>query len=386
MICSWPAGRSMSSPASSCWWWEGWKQGRSESGPLSPAHLRVKGRREHHLHAATRQGDADDQREDGPGAHLGTGGADIWPGGHQPTGRRVRRGRGRRAGGHGLRPALPRDGPNLFALDARIGTGLRPLQHQAGGRQLRGQGPACRPDRRQGRGRGDRGHGRSQGEFSGLVSPGPRVVGGPFRSAGLAGRRLGRPAGRDIRGDCPAAAMQAAAPQGFAREPAAAVADGPAGLRNACRRGPAAIDGLRRRRRLAGAQLAGRGAAGRCGPGPRFGLLGHRVAAARRGLSPACGGRQRARTFEPITFHAMAHCLEQMGQADLAIVYYELACGGQWDGRFGDIHNIAQLDYLRFLRRVADGRAKGGRWPIMPRPAWPRSRPCSFATRPTWPR
>ena len=65
-----------------------------------------------------------------------------------------------------------------------------------------------------------------------------------------------------------------------------------------------------------------------------------------------------ARTFEPITFHAMAHCLEQMDRADLAIVYYELACGGQWDGRFGDVHNIAQLDYLRFLRRVADGHEK----------------------------
>ena len=63
-----------------------------------------------------------------------------------------------------------------------------------------------------------------------------------------------------------------------------------------------------------------------------------------------------ARTFEPISFHAMAHCLEQMGRADLAIIYYELTCGGQWDGRFGDIHNIAQLDYLRFLRRVAEGR------------------------------
>ena len=64
-----------------------------------------------------------------------------------------------------------------------------------------------------------------------------------------------------------------------------------------------------------------------------------------------CCGGPAGRTFEPITFHAMAHCLEQMGRADLAIVYYELACGGQWDGRFGDIHNIAQLDYLRFLRR-----------------------------------
>ncbi len=65
-----------------------------------------------------------------------------------------------------------------------------------------------------------------------------------------------------------------------------------------------------------------------------------------------------ARTFEPITFHAMAHCLEQMASpdnhaADLAIIYYELACGGQWDQRFGDMHNIALLDYARFLRRVA---------------------------------
>jgi hypothetical protein len=65
-----------------------------------------------------------------------------------------------------------------------------------------------------------------------------------------------------------------------------------------------------------------------------------------------------ARTFEPITFHAMAHCLEQAGQTDLAIVYYKLACGGQWDARFGDMHNIALLDYLRFLRRVAGGQIK----------------------------
>jgi hypothetical protein len=38
---------------------------------------------------------------------------------------------GQVATSHGLRPALPRDGPDLLALDARIGTGLRPLQHQA---------------------------------------------------------------------------------------------------------------------------------------------------------------------------------------------------------------------------------------------------------------
>jgi autotransporter-associated beta strand protein len=66
-----------------------------------------------------------------------------------------------------------------------------------------------------------------------------------------------------------------------------------------------------------------------------------------------------ARTFEPISFLALAHCLEQAGNADLAIVYYELACGGRWDGRFGDFHNIAQFDYCRFLRRLADGRLRG---------------------------
>jgi hypothetical protein len=66
-----------------------------------------------------------------------------------------------------------------------------------------------------------------------------------------------------------------------------------------------------------------------------------------------------AQTFEPTAFYALAHCLEQMGRDDLAIVYYELACGGQWDPRFGDIHNTAQFDYCRFLRRLADGRIHG---------------------------
>ncbi len=70
-----------------------------------------------------------------------------------------------------------------------------------------------------------------------------------------------------------------------------------------------------------------------------------------------------AQTYEPTAFYALAHCLEQLGQTDLALVYYELACGGQWDGRFGDIHNTAQFDYCRFLRRLADGRAHGSLGP-----------------------
>jgi hypothetical protein len=63
-----------------------------------------------------------------------------------------------------------------------------------------------------------------------------------------------------------------------------------------------------------------------------------------------------ARTFEPVTLQALAHCMEQLGNSDMAVVYYELLCAGQWDNRFGDVHNIAQLDYLRFLRRTTCGK------------------------------
>ena len=89
------------------------------------------------------------------------------------------------------------------------------------------------------------------------------------------------------------------------------------------------------------------------------------------------------RNFEPITFHALAHCLEEMGHTDLAIVYYELACGGQWDGRFGDMHNIAQFDYFRFLRRLAEGRS-GGMMGNYARARLATLAAAKSATRPTW--
>ena len=63
-----------------------------------------------------------------------------------------------------------------------------------------------------------------------------------------------------------------------------------------------------------------------------------------------------ARPYEPQTYQQLAQCLEAMGRADLALVYYELAYGGAWDMRFGDFHKIVALDYLRFLRRVAAGK------------------------------
>ena len=160
---------------------------------------------------------------------------------------------------------------------------------------------------------------------------------------------------------------------------------GPAGLRNAGRRGPAALDGLRGRRRLAGPELAGRGSAGRRGPGPRSGLLGHRVAAARRGLSPPAAGRRGA--------DLRADHLPRHGPLP----------GADGPGRPGDrlLRTGLRRAVGRPLRRHAQHRPvglsafpaargrrprEGRRWPIMPRPGWPRWRPCSFATRPTWPR
>ena len=54
----------------------------------------------------------------------------------------------------------------------------------------------------------------------------------------------------------------------------------------------------------------------------------------------------------------MARLLEETGHADLAMAYYEVACGGQWEPRFGDLRQIVRADYSHFLRRVADGRVK----------------------------
>ena len=62
-----------------------------------------------------------------------------------------------------------------------------------------------------------------------------------------------------------------------------------------------------------------------------------------------------ARPDEPLTYRALAQCLGQMGRADLAIAYYEIALAGQWPGRFGEFRKIVALDYVRLLRRVERG-------------------------------
>jgi hypothetical protein len=66
----------------------------------------------------------------------------------------------------------------------------------------------------------------------------------------------------------------------------------------------------------------------------------------------------RSRPFEPETYRLLADCLAVAGNADLALVFEEVAYAGRWDGRFGDFHQIAAMDYARLLRRIARGGLK----------------------------
>ncbi len=62
-----------------------------------------------------------------------------------------------------------------------------------------------------------------------------------------------------------------------------------------------------------------------------------------------------ARPFEPENYRAMALCLEELKDADLAMACFEVGLGGKWDGRFGEFRRILGLEYLRFLRRIEKG-------------------------------
>lgn len=61
------------------------------------------------------------------------------------------------------------------------------------------------------------------------------------------------------------------------------------------------------------------------------------------------------RPYEPQSYIAMAQCLADIGHADLAMVYYEVALNARWHDRYKDIHDIAGIEYLRLLRRIQQG-------------------------------
>jgi Uncharacterized protein conserved in bacteria (DUF2135) len=66
----------------------------------------------------------------------------------------------------------------------------------------------------------------------------------------------------------------------------------------------------------------------------------------------------KARPYEPQTYAAMARCLTDLHAADAAMVWYEVALAGQWDGRFGEFRRIAGIEYLQFLTQIKSGELK----------------------------
>jgi len=65
-----------------------------------------------------------------------------------------------------------------------------------------------------------------------------------------------------------------------------------------------------------------------------------------------------ARPYEPQMYLAMAQSLSDSGHNDLALLYYEVASSGTWDGRFREFKRITAVDYVHFLRQVASGKRK----------------------------
>lgn len=65
-----------------------------------------------------------------------------------------------------------------------------------------------------------------------------------------------------------------------------------------------------------------------------------------------------SRPYEPQTYRAMGQALTRMGQADLAIAYFEVALAGRWDGRFGDFRKIVAVEYFDLLQQITSGKMK----------------------------
>jgi len=63
----------------------------------------------------------------------------------------------------------------------------------------------------------------------------------------------------------------------------------------------------------------------------------------------------QARPYQPLTYQAIGRCLAELGHADLAMVYYEVAFSGSWDRRFRDFNRIVAVEYLHLLQRICAG-------------------------------
>lgn len=62
-----------------------------------------------------------------------------------------------------------------------------------------------------------------------------------------------------------------------------------------------------------------------------------------------------SRPFEPQLPRLMAHCLVELGQADWALVVYEVLMSAEWNARHPDMRAIAAWEFAHLLRRIERG-------------------------------
>jgi hypothetical protein len=62
-----------------------------------------------------------------------------------------------------------------------------------------------------------------------------------------------------------------------------------------------------------------------------------------------------ARPYEASVYPAIGQCLARLEQADMAIVFYEIALAAKFQNRGEDFRKIVAADYLHLLRQIAKG-------------------------------
>ncbi len=64
----------------------------------------------------------------------------------------------------------------------------------------------------------------------------------------------------------------------------------------------------------------------------------------------------RARPFQGSIYPALGQCLTQLGQSDMAIVYYEVALGGTFERQGNEFKQIVSTQYMHLLRKIKSGK------------------------------
>ena len=64
----------------------------------------------------------------------------------------------------------------------------------------------------------------------------------------------------------------------------------------------------------------------------------------------------KARPFEGSIYPALGQCLTQLGQSDMAVVYYEIALGGTFSRMGDDFQKIVSAEYMYLLRQISEGK------------------------------